>query len=795
MFRDSSKDTNQQPNKLLKKNHHSRSHSSLSASTSVAQNNTNNDTFKLNDANSRGWLESTGVQVNSSHPVDKKSHRRKQSKELSQKDILGSVSVQDIYTLTEMTTKLPKGTPQATTSKSKHKPRNHHRQTSEPSSTTQRPLEMSSSLPTTGTAPLEIPIITTSSDLITSSSSKSSLSSSLDPVQEHRRSWLHGKKKDTGKSPAETIADEFYQKNPKEDKSLSRIHSINITSLSDLKLGHKKASHQQKEAHTPQIENQGRSYDEHAGKQGHGQEKPDNVYFEQVNDDSHETRSDFLLNVSSDEDQDEQVGHAYAAPDDPTQLERQSELQVDKEKEQVIVMNFDYFTLPTEVKGLIDAYRHKGKVERKRMVVKYRQDSSSANISDVGSSLMQENDEDDYYEQDEDEDEDEEDDDDAEDENNRKNIIYYRDLIVGEGEKIDYRSNPVRDIAVLTTTRSDNIEFIKLIQLSSEEPSDQGPLLDLHVSVFGDPNNDADRINELEEFDTMLQDIESKLVVLDDFKKESKSFLQDHIDTMESLNLYQHHENEISKFSRTHSQPSLTPSTQRPDSIPFASSSSSGSSFASTNSSSSSTSSLSGVILRPAREMLSQRSPYNRNAQSMYIDHAAVKSRDPFTYRQEEISCLIKSLKSELVEFKSSLLNTEDLVADVQIDMKDFRARMETYIKDIPESHYSALKRLEVDVESILSKRAKNPWMDTGYALLSYLLTVFALGVWIVIYIMKWGKKVFMFPRKLWGDYSNYLTERNKFVKKASLLSVTSGTSTSLFEDNNDQTRQRSAAK
>lgn len=75
----------------------------------------------------------------------------------------------------------------------------------------------------------------------------------------------------------------------------------------------------------------------------------------------------------------------------------------------------------------------------------------------------------------------------------------------------------------------------------------------------------------------------------------------------------------------------------------------------------------------------------------MYIDHTVVKTSDPFTYRQEEISCLIKSLESELVEFKSSLQNTEDLVNDVQVDMDDFRNRMETYIKDIPESHYSAV--------------------------------------------------------------------------------------------------------
>lgn len=28
-----------------------------------------------------------------------------------------------------------------------------------------------------------------------------------------------------------------------------------------------------------------------------------------------------------------------------------------------------------------------------------------------------------------------------------------------------------------------------------------------------------------------------------------------------------------------------------------------------------------------------------------------------------------------------------------------------------------------MDIESILANRAKNPWLDTGYALLSYLLT------------------------------------------------------------------------
>ncbi|GAN06725.1 hypothetical protein MAM1_0134c06213 [Mucor ambiguus] len=787
MFSKPSRDASQQQSKLTAaKKYHSRSQSSSSASSSAALNtntsnsNSTNDTFKLNDANSRGWLESSGVRVNPSRSLEKKSHHRKQTKEVSQKDILGAVSVEDIFKLTEMTARLPEVTPQASTSKSKHK--NHHRRTSEPASTAQKPSEMPTTVSaTTLGAPTELPVMTTSSDLITSSSSKSSLSSSLEPVQEHKRSsWLHRKKKDTNKTAAASIVDEFYLKNPKEDDVLSRIHSINITPLSDIKFGHKKGSNQHKESDVSKQESRRHSFDNHTKAKERELETKEEAAQDVAKRDVHEKQPDSFLHLPSDgilEERDQ----VHAVID-----KRQSEeLDEDEQKEEIVTVKFDYFTLPTEVKGLIDAYEYKGRVERKRMVVKFRKGNSLASSSDNTSSLMQEDDdEDDYYDDEEEEEEDGVD-------NNSKDVVYYRDLIVGEYEKINYRSNPVRDIAILSTTLSDNIEFIKLIQLSSEDPPDQGPLLDLHVSMFGDQSSDTDMNNEAEEFETILQNIQSRLVILDAFKKESNSFLQDHISTMESLNLYQRQNNEIPKLSRTYSQPSFTPYTEEPDAISYASLSSSGSSFASTDSSSSSSS---GVILRPTREMLSHRSSYNRHAQSMYIDHTEVKTSDPFTFRQEEISCLIRSLKSELVEFKSSLQNTEDLVNDVQVDMDDFRNRMETYIKDIPESHYSALKKLEVDIESILSKRAKNPWLDTGYALLSYLLTLFALVVWIVIYILKWGKKVVLFPRKLWRDYSDYLVERNKVVKKASMRSVAAGTSTSLFQRNNNENRQRSAA-
>jgi hypothetical protein len=74
----------------------------------------------------------------------------------------------------------------------------------------------------------------------------------------------------------------------------------------------------------------------------------------------------------------------------------------------------------------------------------------------------------------------------------------------------------------------------------------------------------------------------------------------------------------------------------------------------------------------------------------MYINNQE-SFTSPFEERQDEVRCLIKMLQGELYEFKTSLIKTEELVSDVQKDMNDFRTRMETYIRDIPESHYSAV--------------------------------------------------------------------------------------------------------
>ncbi|KAI8059835.1 hypothetical protein BDF21DRAFT_324793, partial [Thamnidium elegans] len=199
-------------------------------------------------------------------------------------------------------------------------------------------------------------------------------------------------------------------------------------------------------------------------------------------------------------------------------------------------------------------------------------------------------------------------------EEEEEDTIYYKDLITGnviEGPPSCHRDT--RDVAIVTVTKSDNIEFTKLIQVAIEGPSDTGPLLDLHVSLFGDTAFEVDNNNaHQEEFQDTIQSIEKSLSRLDSFKTESQVFLRDHMDTMDSLNLHNTLPRNLS------------------------------------------------------------------NAQSMYASNTEYKSRDPFDQRQKEIVSLVNSLKKELHKFKSSLVKSEDLVNDVQIDMNDTRNRMET---------------------------------------------------------------------------------------------------------------------
>lgn len=77
-------------------------------------------------------------------------------------------------------------------------------------------------------------------------------------------------------------------------------------------------------------------------------------------------------------------------------------------------------------------------------------------------------------------------------------------------------------VAVVTTTRSDNIEFTKLIQVSMEGPSNDGPLLDLHVSLFGENNPGFNNDINQEEFHDTIQSIEQNIERFQSFKTNSE---------------------------------------------------------------------------------------------------------------------------------------------------------------------------------------------------------------------------------------------------------------------------------
>lgn len=219
-------------------------------------------------------------------------------------------------------------------------------------------------------------------------------------------------------------------------------------------------------------------------------------------DHSHEERHNFHLVVSAENDDEnmEQEGK-----DVLLELKKNSSSAVNNidvlsnhsgSQEKVETFMFDNDSIPSEVQKLIDVYEGKGKAEIKEVIVKYKH----------------------LNKDDEDIKEEDEDDDDEEEE-----MVDYSDLItnnyMSQTQKIR------REIAVVTTTRSDNIEFTKLIPVSMEGSANDGPLMDLHVSLFGENNIDNNTSNH-EEFQDTILSIEQNLERFQSFKKNADvSFL------------------------------------------------------------------------------------------------------------------------------------------------------------------------------------------------------------------------------------------------------------------------------
>lgn len=369
---------------------------------------------------------------------------------------------------------------------------------------------------------------------------------------------------------------------------------------------------------------------------------------------------------------------------------------IENDEQKIFV--FDYFSLPVEIKSLIDIYEHKGKVERKKMVVRYKK------LSAVKDRVVEEQAEVDDSEEDdeEDEEEDQEDEEDEElEEETTQDTMDYKDLITGLSAPPSntQQQKDVREIAIVTTNKSDNIEFTKLIQLmasptTKEDNNYDGPLLDLHVSLFGDQTTTTDNSNNLitEKLQDTIQSIDKNLEMYQQYKEESKIFIAKHLETMKKLNIFisspPQDDDSVGTLFRISSSPNLKGGQQQEQQQPISDEPESiSSSPSSVSSSSSSSSSLRNQQGSTTTDTLTTKP----RPQSMFIDKNKIRSRDPFDERKNQVSTVISSLKQDLHGFQDNLKLTEEFVHDVQLDMDDTRNRMETYIKDIPESHYSAV--------------------------------------------------------------------------------------------------------
>ncbi|KAG2220995.1 hypothetical protein INT45_004614 [Circinella minor] len=430
---------------------------------------------------------------------------------------------------------------------------------------------------------------------------------------------------------------------------------------------------------------------------------------------------------------------------DIASAEEEEEGQEEEQEEEKRIM-LDYDTLPSEVLSLLNEYEKQGKMQVEERRVKM------------------------YFKNDEEE---EDEDDDIVDGHELISTVLYPYDHNEEGLD-DNDSIMTKKIAIVRASRSDRVEFVKLVHLTDGHSMKNG------------------KINRPEEIQSLLTKVDHKIETLQKLTQDAKQFMNDNKQAMDALTF----DDEVHDFTwptpvnskgrqtsntSIHSIKEAAAAKEKEEDIKKKPSAFS---LHTQSSSSTTTSTLSSNISTSNRSQQQSRRPSSstRHVPSSFLldphisdPHLPYNSVNPFDYRQEEVRLGVSALENEMSEFKNELKVTEELIRNIQIDINDTRQRMSSYIKDIPEAHYSALKKLEVDVESILANRAKNPWLDTGYALLSYLLTLFALLVWIIICGLKWGRTVILFPRKLWRTYTEYLIERDRAVKKASLRSVASG--------------------
>ncbi|KAI8339212.1 hypothetical protein BC941DRAFT_469394 [Chlamydoabsidia padenii] len=320
-----------------------------------------------------------------------------------------------------------------------------------------------------------------------------------------------------------------------------------------------------------------------------------------------------------------------------------------------------------------------------------------------------------------------------------------------------------RQIAEIHVDAKNDVGFIKLTQLANGSSLIKGHLVNLNVSFLVPDKVKDDRLSYIQENSALCKIVNDRLVSLEPFMHDAQAFMKDRGQQCRAFIPIDESTSDIQQLLLQHDQQQK----QQQQSYCDSTDSSRSSSFSSTLSQTPDSQTTS--TLKPPPLAL------NRTGSSSLWNCVPYQSYNAYEYRQDQLKDAVSDLQRGIDELRRSLEDTEATVHGVQIDMNDTKAKMDTYLKDVPETHYSELKRLEVSIESILANRAKSRGMELLYWLLTALLTGCAFLLWAVICALKLCQATISFPRKMIKAFNEHMEERNKVVKQAGRRIVAKG--------------------
>ncbi|KAI8076899.1 uncharacterized protein BX664DRAFT_344205 [Halteromyces radiatus] len=352
-----------------------------------------------------------------------------------------------------------------------------------------------------------------------------------------------------------------------------------------------------------------------------------------------------------------------------------------------------------------------------------------------------------------------------------------------------------RQIAEIHVDTENDVGFVKFTQLPDETSHCKGRLLNLYVSFLSTNKTDDRFVMSVRDNEDLSKTVSDRLLSLDPFIDEAKAFLRERKQQYRAFVPMDDLQQQQRRGSRKGSD-SDTSGVRFTNGDASSRSSSSSSLLTPTttqqrlDSTSSSTTPIRPASLSSSHRSLSSSLQLSQHSLWNYVPY---QEYNAYEYRQDQLKVAVADLRRGMDDIKRSLESTEGMIRGVQIDMNDTKAKMDTYLKDVPETHYSELKRLEVSIESILANRAKSRGMELLYWLLTALLTgkkkkrkkkrriltVIVLGcaflIWAVICILKLGQTAISFPRKMIKAFNEHMAERNEVVKQAGMRIVAKG--------------------